>query len=578
MKELDNLIENTFGAKPQKKSGFNFDDLISIVSEVLGGTGASINEEAIPKGAVYDASKTYDINLIPMPQFSELEWGTLNTPKDGGTRSSSDPRTQLTQYMSNIGGSGLRGKIEALNRFYSGEMAPEDFSSQSDKISKYLSYLVVYKTLTSIFTGFNASSAGFLFEPFLAIMLDAETGQQIPAAGADTIADFTIEKGSRPISLKAYRDGKLNVGGSFRQLVDDLAGVNPVMEYIAVTKEMDGDKEDPMSVSGKLHFKSFNFTLENMPDIIFNVSSKKHRNILQLPKIFWDSNIVDMARDPDFLENLKMPKSSAVDVEKYLNKYEDITRAEFSKSDINSDPEKVLKDFYEFVVDRETGKYRNSSGSHFNPVAPLTAKSQSVQTNWKEFASQLPVVADDPDVPSYEDIMPIFQRVHNKWLRVVQKIPKGSAQGEKAKQLQYQSADKTYTRLKQIQKMDQETYKTALKYLRGVVFKDQFELSGNSLDKNIASVGGDNLFSYGKYYVGSIVIGRNNIQQVLERCINELNTSILDIFASLRGLTDSINAYVADGLEDDRLITDPSSGAQAEAQSIDKKTGEIVEK
>jgi hypothetical protein len=43
-------------------------------------------------------------------------------------------------------------------------------------------------------------------------------------------------------------------------------------------------------------------------------------------------------------------------------------------------------------------------------------------------------------------------------------------------------------------------------------------------------------------------------------------------------LTDSINAYVADGLQDDKLITDPSSGAQAEAQNIDKKTGEIVEK
>lgn len=578
MKELDNLIEGTFNAKPQKKSGFNFDDLISIVSEVLGGNGVSINEEAIPKGAVYDASKTYDINLIPMPQFSELEWGSLNTPKDGGTRSSSDPRTQLTQYMSNIGGTGLRGKIEALNRFYSGEMAPEDFSSQSDKISKYLSYLVVYKTLTSIFTGFNASSAGFLFEPFLAIMLDAETGQQIPAAGADTIADFTIEKGSRPISLKAYKDGKLNVGGSFRQLVDDLTGANPVMEYIAVTKEMDGGKEGPMSVSGKLHFKSFNFTLDNMPDIIFNVSSTKHKNILQLPKIFWDSKIVDAIKDPDFLENLKTPKSSAVDVEKYFNKYENLTRAEFAKSDISSVAEEVLKDFYELVADRETGKYKNSSGNHFNPPAPLTAKSQSVQTNWKQLANQWPVLADDPDAPSYEDIMPILQRVHSKWLRVVQKIPKGTAQGEKTKQLQYQSADKTHTRLKQLQKMDQETYKTALKYLRGVVFKDQFELSGNSLDKNIASVGGDNLFSYEKYYVGSIVVGRNNIQQVLERCINELNTSILDIFASLRGLTDSINAYVADGLEDDRLITDPSSGAQAEAKNIDKKTGEIVEK
>tara|TARA_B100000963_G_scaffold328663_1_gene317420 strand:+ start:2023 stop:3759 length:1737 start_codon:yes stop_codon:yes gene_type:complete len=578
MKELDNLIESTFSAKPQKKSGFNFEDLISIVSEVMGTSAPIINEEAVPKGAVYDASKTYDINLIPMPQFSELEWGTLNTPKDGGTRSSSDPRTQLAQYMSNIGGTGLRGKIEALNRFYSGEMAPEDFSSQSDKISKYLSYLVVYKTLTSIFTGFNASSAGFLFEPFLAIMLDAETGQQIPAAGANTIADFTIEKGSRPISLKAYTHGKLNVGGSFRQLVDDLTGANPVMEYIAVTKEMEGDKANPMSVTGKLHFKSFNFTLENMPDIIFNVSNKKHKNILELPRVFWDSNIGEMTKDKDFLEKIKTPKSSEVDVEKLLAQYEDLVRAAFSSADLEKVVDQVMDDFYEFVVDKQTGRYINTKGVHFRPSAPLTAKSQSVQANWKAFANQWPVVTDDPDEPSFEDIMPILQLVHSEWSKFMENIPKGTARGEKTKQLEYQSSDKTYARLKQLQKTDPETYKTALKYLRGVVFNDQFELSGSSLDKNIASVGGDNLFSYGKYYVGSIVVGRNNIEQVLERCINELNSSILDIFASLRGLTDSINAYVADGLQDDRLITDPSSGAQAEAQNIDKKTGEIVEK
>ncbi len=576
MKELDNLIEGTFGAKPQKKSGFNFDDLISIVSEVMGSASPLINEEAIPKGAVYDASKTYDINLIPMPQLSELEWGTLNTPKDGGTRSSSDPRTQLSQYMSNIGGTGLRGKIEALNRFYSGEMAPEDFSSQSDKISKYLSYLVVYKTLTSIFTGFNASSAGFLFEPFLAIMLDAETGQQIPAAGADTIADFTIEKGSRPISLKAYTHGKLNVGGSFRQLVDDLTGPNPVMEYIAVTKEMEGDKGNPMSVSGKLHFKSFNFTLENMPDIIFNVSGKKHKNILELPRIFWDSKIVDMARDEDFLEQLKTPKSSAVDTEKLFGKYEEFVRAAFAASDIDSIADAVIEDFYEFVADRETGNYLNVGGSHLK--AAKTVMPSEKRKAWANFINQWPVVTDNPDEPSYQDIIPILQAANGKWLKLLNRQPKGTARGEKTKQLKYQSADKTYARLKQLQKMDLDTYKTALKYLRGVVFNDQFELSGNSLDKNIASVDGDNLFSYGKYYVGTIVVGRNNIQQVLERCINELNTSILDIFASLRGLTDSINAYVADGLEDDRLITDPSSGAQAEAQNIDKKTGEIVEK
>jgi len=71
MKELDSLIENTFSSKRKKDTGFIFQDLLNIVSEVMGSPEIAINEEAIPKGAIYDTSKTYDINLIPMPQFCE---------------------------------------------------------------------------------------------------------------------------------------------------------------------------------------------------------------------------------------------------------------------------------------------------------------------------------------------------------------------------------------------------------------------------------------------------------------------------------------------------------------------------
>jgi hypothetical protein len=313
-----------------------------------------------------------------------------------------------------------------------------------------------------------------------------------------------------------------------------------------------------------------------MPDIIFNVSNKKHKNILELPRVFWDSNIGEMIKEGDFLEKLKTPKSSEIDVERLLAKYEDLVQSAFSSAGLGEVASQVMDDFYEFVVDRQTGNYQNSTGNHLK-LAKVTEPSPGRKA-WKNFVNQWPVVADNPDEPSYQDIIPVLQAVQGKWVKFLDKMPKGTARGEKTKQLKYQSSDRTYARLKQLQKADPETYKIALKYLRGVVFNDQFELSGTSLDKNIASVGGDNLFSYGKYYVGSIVVGRNNIEQVLERCINELNSSILDIFASLRGLTDSINAYVADGLQDDRLITDPSSGAQAEAQNIDKKTGEIVEK
>jgi hypothetical protein len=575
MNELDLLIEKHY--QKRKTEVFSLETLLEMVEGVIGDFQSVLTEEGAPKAEAIDASKTYDLSLVPMPQFSELEWGTLNTPREGGTRPSSDPRAQLAQYMENIGGSDLRGKIESLNRFYSGEMAPENFSSESDKISKYLSYLVVYKTLTSIFTGFNAASAGFLFEPWLAIMLDAESGQQIPAAGADTIADFTIEKGNRPISLKAYSHGSLKVGGSFRQLIADLTGQNPIMEYIAATKDMEGDKGSPMSVTGKLHFRSFNFTLDNVADIIYKVSNSAHRDILELPKIFWDSNIVELLKDEDFLEKVRTPQGTEIDIPKLLGKYDEIVRAAFSENDMDEIVEEVLEDIYKFVIDRETGQYRNFGKSHVKTKAdtlPLPKKGKA----WKLFMDQWPQVADDPTAPYFETIFPALQRAHAKWVTFRNRLPKGSARGAKTKELKYQNPERTYKRLKQLQKMDPEAYKSSLKYLRGVVFNDQFDLTESSLDKNISSIGGENLFSYGQYYVGTIIVGRSNVQQVLERCINELNTSILDIFSSLRGLTDNINKYVANGLQNDKLITDPNSGARAEAQNIDKKTGEIVEK
>ena len=74
----------------------------------------------------------------------------------------------------------------------------------------------------------------------MAVLLDADTGRQIPASAAATIADIVVEKGGRPISLKLYREGSLKVGGSYKQLVDDLTGQYPTMEYVVVTKDLKG--------------------------------------------------------------------------------------------------------------------------------------------------------------------------------------------------------------------------------------------------------------------------------------------------------------------------------------------------
>ena len=118
----------------------------------------------------------------------------------------------------------------------------------AENISKTMSYLVFFKTLTQIITNFNAASAGFSFESFLAVLLG---GKQI-ATGNQTIADLTDRNGT-PISLKLYKEGKLEVGGSFTDLMVDLENLGE-MQYICTTKDLTGEGLDQ---EGRLTFYRF---------------------------------------------------------------------------------------------------------------------------------------------------------------------------------------------------------------------------------------------------------------------------------------------------------------------------------
>jgi len=589
MKELDTLIEKQYKQRrPSSQPHLGVEELIKLVESVYTTLPAILSEEAAPQATKTD-SRSYTLSLIPMPQFSEIAWGTLTTPEKGGEPmvGASDFRKELSQYMGNIGGGkDLRGKIEELNAFYRGELAPTNFTSQSDKISKYLSYLVFYKTLTSIFTGFNASSAGFLFEPFLAILLDAQTGEQIPASGASTIADFRIYDGSRPISLKAYTHDQLKVGGSFRMLIDDLVGKYPVMEYICVTKEMEKGSNNPLSVQGKLHFMAFNFTLENVADIIYYVSGGKHRSILQLPKAFWDADIAEKATSEDFASFLKMPSKSEINVPFLIEEFDKMLKSSLASAGLSSaDSEKVLNHFYNYAVDRTTGTY-HANGKLFvkgqTKAAPPMTGSGRYPGVYKTLYDAIANQQDMDDTVTLEVVVAALDKALSRYRKFIdggssKKKEKASPQSLKVKELNYQSPEKSYQRLVELRQTSIDAYKVALQSLRGVIHNDQFELSEKSLLKNLPTIPTqDNLFPYGRYQVGDIEIGRENIQQVLNRCIVELNNSILDIFASLKGLTDNLNEYVAGGLEDDALVTNPETGARAEAQNIDKKTTDLV--
>ena len=106
-------------------------------------------------------------------------------------------RQQLLQFLSNIQGGDLQSKLKSLADFYSNpDSVNLEGETTGEKIANILSYLVFYKTLTKVISNFNAASAGFNFEAFLAVLLE---GAQIKA-NTGTIADFTAGDNT-PISL-----------------------------------------------------------------------------------------------------------------------------------------------------------------------------------------------------------------------------------------------------------------------------------------------------------------------------------------------------------------------------------------
>jgi hypothetical protein len=270
--DLDKIISETYDSK----APMSIEKLSEMVENMLVlqeslGIFEDV-EKSQPKGG---DNNWENLRYLPIAQVSELKWGTAATdamPVDNSARE------QLATYLRQIPGTDIAEKINNLNEFI------KNAGNSDIGIQQALSFLVFYRTLSMIITNFNAAAAGFIFESFLAVLLDAENGKQIPATDAETIADIIIyPNNSRlPISLKLYGENTITVGGSFKQMVLDLTTQYPVMQYIVVGKEYSGSKGGKSL--NKLNFYGFNFTLDNFPTVINYLGEAHAGELLQLPR------------------------------------------------------------------------------------------------------------------------------------------------------------------------------------------------------------------------------------------------------------------------------------------------------
>jgi len=266
--------------------------LLEMVEDALD-SPMPITEEGAPTiGAEVSDKETLEmiLKMIPNIEVSEIGWSDVSTVGEGEEQKTiSGPQRQLLEgYLKNIDGKTFEERIANISRFYSdgaGIIGESKKDGRTEKITQAISYLVFYKTLTKVITNFNASSAGFSFESFLSALVK---GKQIQT-GNKTIADYTdgLSGQEIPVSLKLYREGGLEVGGSYTDLINDLVEpkfVNDTigggMRYVICTKDLKGKD---LEQEGSIKLWQFDFTLDNVMWILMN-SQQKSAECIRLPQ------------------------------------------------------------------------------------------------------------------------------------------------------------------------------------------------------------------------------------------------------------------------------------------------------
>jgi hypothetical protein len=573
--DLFNLIEEVYEVEKGRIFKSNKDPLSLLREQFL-------NEKQ---------SMTLTLDAIPEIAVTELGWTDV-TGAGGDNPVNGPERQKLLQFLENIRGGDFVEKIASISNFYDNPDAAmqemfgdEGSTSAAQQIAVALSYLVFYKTLTKVIANFNAASAGFSFEAFLAVLME---GEQIPA-NTGTIADFLSRSDgtSMPVSLKLYQDGGLHVGGSFRDLVGDI--INPqfdadLMRYVAVTKRFEGKEKEGQTVNGFLKWYRFDFTLDNIFDILSR-SSKHSRLCVQLPKKgqAWVATLPGIA-DPsaEELENkyafafkkhlAELNKGLAAELQlddqfadlflKNLSWATQLSDKFFKKFDPDAtltDEEKAAPDYEE----RAPYVKRGTSAMPANDASLKQAMRDIVQGTLAQINDASETPRYDTDNKAFAEKIGRAAREANngtgpdnlKKFAIVRQFSVSSEKKERMRMLNLKSNWLTPEESANLYNdMNREQKLAALVQTRGFLSTEQFGLTQAMVAEvhtySKSRVLGPN---QDKAFFGAINVGRKNTQTVLNRVTGLLNESLFDIFVNVKAIQDNTYAYIAGGMATDGL-------------------------
>ena len=526
-------------------SNIDLKTLVEMIQDVLESPSEIKEDIALPQGAKFDPQEML-LKMIPDIAVSEIGWSDVRTIEtdEGKKQIVSGPQRKLLEdYLANIKGDDLAAKIDSLSKFYSEGadlIKKQSGSNRTRQIVQAVSYLVFYKTLTKIITNFNASSAGFSFESFLATLVK---GEQIEAQSG-TIADYIDRAAGKdiPVSLKLYQEGSLEVEGSYSDLVNDL--VNPqfehplgnAMRYVVCTKNLSGKR---LKQKGKINFHQFDFTLNNVCDILLKTKERSQKCI-RLPKVVvsglsggQQSGISallalpekDKMASPQELEQLfigelskQIKKLKAEEQQSPLRDFGDgdlkelVYKLDWAKNDdlFNTGDRGVAKMSKTKVLDFVKSKYDQAP-----QVVIALLKDAIIDANQKVVDSQKAKAKDS-----------------KRKLQIQNMVAQGDFFSPEESARQYKMLGFEQKKI---------ALQNSLGYLRNFKF---------SLNKTQALAPSE---PTNTLYLGSINVGTAHVVEALGKVKDILNEEVYEIFQSLKILSDSLNSYFAGGLKDDNL-------------------------
>jgi hypothetical protein len=535
IKELKYIKENFISKRPR-----GLDMILEMIDEVY-----EAQHEKIAKRLIREQAEGTSLTLESIPEISVTELGWTDVRTVGNQEVSGPARNQLLQFTKNIQGAGLQEKIASLSEFYNNpDSINLEGGTPGQRIANALSYLVFYKTLTKVISNFNAASAGFNFEAFLAVLLE---GAQIKA-NTGTIADFTAGDNT-PISLKLYAEKSLVVGGSFTDLVGDL--VNPqfsphdFMQYVVVLKSFEGASQG-LDVKGQLKFYRFNFTLDNVANIVLN-SMGKSIKCIEMPQQMIEEF---EAGNADFDFNATLPSQENLpSVEELESQFYQFLSGRMQEKGFTTEEVDAIADHIDWANNEEifTPEPRGERLMVVRGVSKIGANNAAVKAavvnalgGQGHAGAQLQGVRSAISHAN-NDVRQSFsaKRMADERNKIL------SAQGVFA---DAEASVEFYNSL-----TDPEMKKKALMNSRGYLQTLQFDLNRGQV-LNIENLAGEyTTLPEGQSAVdiGTIMIGASYVQQVLNKMTEELNQSIFTIFESVKMIQEGTYAFMAGGLQDD---------------------------